>query len=546
MAAPHQGQWEIIQDLTRIAKDSLVTAVHANLIPIIVDPEVHPEAKVLYWHGRYITNYDDGGKIVSCLYDPKTTEIVQYTVPVWPNIAEPYDPSKIFCSAHIQLFDGKLLTAGGERNIPPVASRGIKYSFIFDSTQLVPTNLDPRPWRNTQTGFPSVPTMMSKGRWYPQLTKLQNGFIVAMSGYKYESQQIEVKAELFDPVTETWQSYPDDVDLAVPLYNGAYLIPFGDWKGEIFYDLVSFGPELPGWIRAHRFNPDINSPSWAQVGLEQSMRIRGNSVMLPYRSTDTKIRIINLGGGDDSYSKTAQLIEIGVGITSYWINLNDMSFQRHDAPCALILADESLMVIGGGHDSQTILTPEKLDYSDSDPVNWSWSNLPDMTVPRKYHSTGLLLQDGSVWVCGSRIYNNPQRIEFENDMERRIEIYKPGYFFEGLRPEIVEAPLVINYGNENSFEIALDTGSGIDLQINSVALVSMANITHCFNNNQRYVILDFEELSPSKLRIYPPLNEFVAPPEYYMLFVINDKTKSNSGEVRIPSIAKIIQLKPLL
>ncbi|MCB0727856.1 MAG: DUF1929 domain-containing protein [Ignavibacteriae bacterium] len=540
MAAPHQGQWEIIQDVSRNPKNSLVTAIHANLIPIISDPSQHPESKVLYWHGRYITNYDDGGKIVSCLYDPKTTEIVQYTVPVWPNITEPFDPSKIFCSAHIQLPDGKLLTAGGERNIPPVASRGIKYSFIFDSLRINLSN--PGPWRNTRTEIDQIPTMMSKGRWYPQLTKLQNGNIVAMSGYKYESQQIEIKAELFEPVTETWLTYPDEVDLAVPLYNGAYLIPFGDWKGEIFYDLVSFGPELPGWVRAHRFNPDINSPSWNQVGSQQTMRYRGNSAVLPFRSTDNKIRIINLGGGNDSYSKTAQLIEIGDNVNSDWISLPDMSYQRHDAPCALILADESLMVIGGGHDLQTTLTPEILDYSDPDPKNWKWSNLPDMTVPRKYHSTGLLLQDGSVWVAGSRIYDNPQRIEFENDMERRIEIYKPGYFFEGLRPVIEGAPLVINYGNENSFEVTLDSSSGVDLQINSVALVSMANITHCFDNNQRYVILDFDELSPNKLLVYPPLDSHIAPPGYYMLFVINDKSKSDSGETRIPSVAKIIKV----
>ena len=38
-------------------------------------------------------------------------------------------------------------------------------------------------------------------------------------------------------------------------------------------------------------------------------------------------------------------------------------------------------------------------------------------------------------------------------------------------------------------------------------------------------------------------NKYISPPEYYMLFVINDKTKSNSGEVRIPSVAKIIRLK---
>lgn len=543
MAEPHPGEWEILKDENEIPIDSLVTAVHANLIPITIDPEVHPEAKVLYWHGRFITNFDDGGKIVSCLYDPVTTEIVQYTVPVWPDIDEPYDPSKIFCSGHIQLPDGKLLTAGGERNIPPVASRGLKYSFIFDSTVLYETNPNPRPWRNTQTGFPVIPSMMDRGRWYPQLTKLQNGNIVAMSGYKYTEQQIEIKPEIFDISTETWSEYDEEADLAIPLYNAAYLIPFGDWKGEIFYDLVSFGPELPGWIRAHRFNPDINDPEWNQVGLEQSMRFKGNSVMLPFSSSDSKIRIINLGGADELLSDTSQMIEIGASISSFWITLANLNFPRHDAPNALLLADGTPMVIGGGHPEETVLTPEYLDYSNPDPGEWAWKTMPDMAVPRKYHSTALLLPDGSVWVGGGRIYTDPQRWEFENDMERRIEIFKPGYFFEGYRPVIEEAPLSIVTGDENPFELVISIDEEGELQIDSVVLISMANVTHCFDCNQRYIILEFEENSPAKLEVMPPADEYIAPPGYYMLFVLNDKSKSDSGQVRIPSFAKIIKVE---
>lgn len=94
--ATHPGQWEILKDGNDDPIDSLVTAIHANLIPITTNPSVHPEAKVLYWHGRYITNYDDGGKIVSCLYDPVSKEIVQYTIPVWPDITEPLIHQKYF------------------------------------------------------------------------------------------------------------------------------------------------------------------------------------------------------------------------------------------------------------------------------------------------------------------------------------------------------------------------------------------------------------------------------------------------------------------
>lgn len=392
------------------------------------------------------------------------------------------------------------------------------------------------------TGIGNDPTMMNRGRWYPQLTKLHDGKVIAISGYKYESQEIEIRHEWFNPANETWTEYDDSVDLAAPLYNAAYLIPFGDWKGEVFYDLVSFGPELPGWIRAHRFNPDFVSPEWNQVGIEQGMRLKGNSVMLPFHSSGSKIQIINLGGGDETLSITSQLIEIGAGVTSQWIPIGDLNHNRHDSPNALLLADGTLMVIGGGHDMETVLTPEYLDYNDPDPENWRWQTMPDMEVPRKYHSTALLLPDATVWVAGSRIYTEPQRWEFENDMERRIEIFKPGYLFDGHRPVIDTAPLEIENGDTAPFELALSIDPLGEPQIDSVVLISMANVTHCFDCNQRYIILDFVALAPQKLEVMPPLDGYIAPPGYYMLFVLNDISKSNSGLLRIPSVAKIVKV----
>ncbi|MEO7357480.1 MAG: galactose oxidase-like domain-containing protein [Ignavibacteria bacterium] len=542
MAIP-QGEWEILKDQNNNPLDSQVTAVHANLIPIIINSTERPKAKVLYWHGRYITNYDNGGKIVSCLYDPETAEIKQYTVPVWPNITDPYDPSKIFCSAHLTLPDGKLLTDGGERNIPPVASRGLKYSFIFNTLRLNQTN--PGPWRNTLiTGPPVVPTMMSRGRWYPQLTKLQDGKVVAMSGYSYATQTVELRPERFTQGSsnEIWEIYPPEAELSVPLYNGAYLLPFGNWKGEIFYDLVSFGTnENPvTWTKAHRFNPDLTNPGWNEVGQTRTLRYRGNSVVLPFKSTDTKIRIINLGG--DGSEKTAEMIEIGNSSNPQWLDLPDMVQNRHDSPNALLLSNGELITIGGGHDSMTVLTPEVLDYSDPDPANWTWSSLPDMEVPRKYHSTALLLQDGSVWVAGSRIYDDPQRWEFENDVERRIEIFKPAYFFDGIRPEILDAPLSINYGTSNVFNVDILVEEEPDIIIESFVLISLPAVTHCFDCNQRYVIMDFVKISKGNYDVTPPLDGYIAPPGYYMLIAIKDKTQSTSGETRIPSEAVLVKL----
>lgn len=124
-------------------------------------------------------------------------------------------------------------------------------------------------------------------------------------------------------------------------------------------------------------------------------------------------------------------------------------------------------------------------------------------------------------------------------MERRIEIYSPGYLFEGTRPEIVDAPLFINYGS-GQFEIGI--GNDPVKVIDSVVLISLPSVTHCFDCNQRYLILEFTQ-DGRILLVNNPENEYIAPPGYYMLFILLDKSYSNSGDVRIPSIAKIIKLE---
>ncbi len=71
----------------------------------------------------------------------------------------------------------------------------------------------------------------------------------------------------------------------------------------------------------------------------------------------------------------------------------------------------------------------------------------------------------------------------------------------------------------------------------------MANVTHCLDCNQRYIILEFEEKNSAQLEVMPPPDEYIAPPGYYMLIVLNDKSKSDSGQVRIPSVAKIVKVE---
>lgn len=392
---------------------------------------------------------------------------------------------------------------------------------------------------------------MTRGRWYPQLTKLHDWTVIVMSGYPEQPSSPEdtvIIPESFDPATKIWTPYSNMTDgLQIPTYNSAYLIPFGAWQGEIFYDMVAFGPELQDWSGAHRFKPSLSiTDNWNPVGSQSKpVRFHGCSVLLPIKSTDTDIRIINIGGFGSATS--CEMIEIGSDTNTDWVSILDTNYPRHDCPNAMLLADGSLIIIGGGDANTIILVSEILDYSDPDPSNWVWNELTDadaiMKVPRRYHSTALLLPDASVWCGGSRKYSDPQNFEFENDMERRIEIYTPGYLLEGPRPVITSAPLVINY--DDVFQIGYDVTGEIIPTIDSIVLISMPSVTHCFDSNQRYVILDIEvSATYGVYDVTSPLNEYIAPPGYYMLFLLQDKSHSDSGELRIPSIAKIIKLEP--
>src|SRR5205814_973843 len=70
-------------------------------------------------------------------------------------------------------------------------------------------------------------------------------------------------------------------------------------------------------------------------------------------------------------------------------------------------------------------------------------------------------------------------------------------------------------------------------QIVKVALVGLSAVTHTTNFNQRYVPLTFQQTGGG-LNVVLPANGNIAPPGYYMLFIID----ANG----IPSVADFIQV----
>lgn len=164
-----------------------------------------------------------------------------------------------------------------------------------------------------------------------------------------------------------------------------------------------------------------------------------------------------------------------------------------------------------------------------DPVTNTFESAGANAFPRLYHSGSLLLPDATVALLGG----NPVRGSYE----QRIEIYSPAYLFN-LDGSAASRPSITGispgpYGNSSIFQV--QTPDAADVA--SVVLIRPGTPTHAFDMDQRLVGLSFSA-GPGVLDVTAPANGNIAPPGYYMLFLVN-----SSG---VPSVATFVQLTTTL
>ena len=157
-----------------------------------------------------------------------------------------------------------------------------------------------------------------------------------------------------------------------------------------------------------------------------------------------------------------------------------------------------------------------------DPVSQTWSAAAPISAARNYHSTAVLMPDGTVLSAGGGHFNG-----LNDAAEENYQIYSPSYLFNGPRPTITSAPSSATYGS--TISVATPDASSIT----AVNLVSLGTDTHQIDMNQHFVPLSFTAGNGS-LNVTMPSSAADAPPGHYMLFILN-----KSGT---PSIASMIGL----
>ncbi|HXJ73084.1 MAG TPA: galactose oxidase-like domain-containing protein, partial [Candidatus Dormibacteraeota bacterium] len=193
---------------------------------------------------------------------------------------------------------------------------------------------------------------------------------------------------------------------------------------------------------------------------------------------------------------------------------------------ATILPNGKVLALGGSLNDEDAGTAS-LNADLYDPATNTFASAGQNAAARLYHSNSLLLPDGTVLLIGG----NPSRGAYEQS----IEIYTPPYLFNSdgspaTRPSITGVPSTgIGYGA--AFQVQTPDAANIS----SVVLVRPGAPTHAFDMEQRLVGLSFTAGS-GLLNVVTPPNGNIAPPGFYMLFLLN-----SAG---VPSIARFVQLTP--
>jgi hypothetical protein len=413
---------------------------------------------------------------------------------VWDPLSQTFQTQTLgwdmFCNGMVVLHDGRVLVNGGNLRYDPFY--GERRNAVFD------------PATHTFTDVQN----MAHGRWYPTVTTLGDGRVMTFSGLS-ETGGTNSTVEIYTVGSGWSQEYA--APWTPPLYPRMHL----STDGRVFY--AGQGPD------SRFFNPATNT--WTGVVANTNytgQRGYGTSVLLPLTPANGYRPRVMIFGGASPATATTEIIDLSAP-TPAWQYGPSMS-QPRTQMSATILPNGKVLAVGGSTNNEDALTAS-LNADLYNPATNTFSSAGANLFPRLYHSASLLLPDATVLLIGG----NPQRGSYEP----RLENYSPAYLFNAdgtaaFRPTITGVtPGTVGYGA--TFQVQTPDAA----QIASVVLVRPGAATHAFDMEQRLVGVSYT-VGSGVLNVTAPPNGNIAPPGYYMVFVLN-----TAG---VPSVARFVKL----
>jgi galactose oxidase-like protein/Big-like domain-containing protein/Kelch motif protein len=466
-----------------------------NIVPLHIS--LMPNGKIIAW-GKYEAN---------------TTTMAMPRI--WnPSQGPPTSASMIeldtmlFCAGHTLMPDGRLMVSGGHK----ADDVGINRTNFFN-----------------QDGAWQPGPNMAHGRWYPTVTTLPDGRMLTMAG-RDENGDVVTIPEIWNGTQ--WSELRGAGTLEIPYYPRNFVAP----NGRIF---MAGERVMSRWF-------DVDASAAGGRGAWTN----GPTHIWPYnRDYGTAVmyepgKILYAGGGghinwptpdvkSPTPTATAERIDLTQSSPA-WVAAGSMSAPRRHLN-STVLPDGQVLITGGTRGGGFV------DINESDAVKaaeiWNpktgqWTTLASASKMRVYHAVSLLLPDGTVLHGASGdagAFQNGQLVPVPP--ERNHEIFSPPYMFKFSnenRPTVASAPDQVTYGQ--AFSVTTPNAA----QITEVRWTHLGSVTHAFDMGQRANTLSFTA-TPTGIDVTAPANPNLAPPGYYLLFILN-----RNG---VPSVGKVVKIQ---
>ncbi|GLI70766.1 hypothetical protein VaNZ11_015798 [Volvox africanus] len=519
-----------------------IVAVHMCMIP---------GTNKFFFMERPSGRHPDGGNNIVGYYD--------YLENRFTNVN--YSDS-VFCAGHTVTQDGHVLVVGGHIAKSGYGD-GLKGVRIFS--------------RKTLT-FKRI-TSMTFPRWYPTATLLPSGMVTIMGGTVLPGSGTGKNPiyEIWDPANPTSLIQRNQSAGLVAktndiYYPNTYVMPTGD----LFIFCNRYGEitePITGTVRT-------TLPSWSNVakGIFTEYPFTGTSVMLPLTPQNNYTPEVVYFGGQFSYgwinttaSRLALRIKVMYDPAAQNYTFGDgWSAEKMPLPRvmgdAVVLPNGKVVVLNGAvkglaGDSAAGGVAKANEpnvwpvlYDPSAPSGSRMRLMSRSLIPRLYHSTAALTPDGSVLVagcdrCDKFWWTTPGGISKSptSFAEYRIEVFRPPSWFNLLaKPQIesidestwdeYDGVNVMQYSEPFALKYSMFYATD---SVTAAVLVSPSSTTHSTNMNQRVVGLEIlvQDIDSRRLVVKGPPTINIAPPGWYMLFLLNGDVYGQSAWVRLPGDA---------
>lgn len=514
--------------------NSQILAIHAALVPNGDDGEVVLFGGDEHWSAQQ----EPGGNFRKTrVYDVRNHSLVTTSIPS--------PDSDVFCAHHAFAADGRLLIAGGTQKWPESDPHAHGLDFLGHRRCWL-YNHRQRTWTEVTklNKNPDQPDEEhSGGRWYPGLVTLANGEVAAFFGHpdQQDSRHRNRLPERYNQAGNFWVNIPKVMGtLGAPQGGGrrylffprTYQLP----NGQLFFATpmpANFSGSTEGTHFSTAYDPFSGDYLDPKIAEPESAYHDWNrpAVLLPLLPTeDYRVRILFVGGVNP------RRLDLGAASPAWAATAGraaSIAARDREYANAVLLPTGEVCVVGGVH----VVDPEDpvLETEIYSPgINWTtgaYSNADAWSVKqagvhaRNYHSTALLLPNGKVWVAGGSTNadsGDPDSDRVVNGVTKKlgikqIELYEPDYIATPNRIQIMDSPRILTYGEP--FEVEIDRPA---TNVKYVALIRAGSVTHSTDNDQRFVALTINSRSGNTLNVTAPPSGNVAPPGYYMIWVIDN------------------------